>query len=113
VNRSKRLRIIGRLVLLCGIAAACAFYWNETRNAPPGLDDGAAGYTRAREHQMGQMMGTLGVTMTKIMETLETPGVEAIVIALSSALVAALCFHIARLMDLPPTHPAHWPNPRA
>jgi hypothetical protein len=113
VNRSKRLRIIGTLVLCGGVLGACLFYWTATRNAPPDLDDGAAGYSRAREHQMGQMMGTLGLTMTKTMETLETPGAEAIVIALSSALVAALCFRVAMLMDLPPTHPAHWPNPPA
>ena len=110
MNRSKRLRIIGTLVLLCGIAGAGVFYWNATRNAPPSLDEGAAGYERAREHQMGQMMGTLGVMTTKLMETVQTPGAEAIVIARSSALVAALCFRVAKLMDLPPSHPAHWPS---
>ena len=110
MNRSKRLRVIGWLVLLCGIVGASVFYWNETRNAPPSLDDAAAGYTQAREHQMGQMMGTLGVTTTKLMDTLETPGAEAILIALSAGLVAALCFRVAKLMDLPPSHPAHWPQ---
>jgi hypothetical protein len=110
VNRSKRLRVIGRLVLLCGIVGAALFYWNETRNAPPSLDDAAAGYTRSRERQMGQMMGTLGVTTTKLMEMLETPGAEAALIVVSAGLVAALCFRVAKLMDLPPTHPAHWPQ---
>ena len=110
MNRSRRLRIAGTLVLLCGIAGASLFYWNETRNAPPSLDDAAAGYTRSRERQMGQMMGTLGVTTTKIMETIETPGAEAILIALSAGLVTALCFRVAKLMDLPPSHPAHWPS---
>ena len=109
MNRSRRLRIIGRVILACGIIGAALFSWNETRNAPPPLDDAAAGYTRSRERQMGQMMGTLGVATTRLMETLETPAAEAALIALSAALVAALCFRVAKLMDLPPDHPAHWP----
>jgi len=110
VNRSRRLRIIGTCILVCGVLGAALFFWNATRNAPPSLDDAAAGYTRSRERQMGQMMGTMGVATTRIMETLETPAAEAALIAFTAALVAALCFRIAKLMDLPPSHPAHWPQ---
>jgi len=110
-KRSTRLRVAGTLVLLCGIAGASLFYWTQTRVAVPELDDAAAGYTRAREHQMGQMMGTLGITMTQWMETLEEPGAEAIAIVAFAALAAALCFRVARLMDLPETDPAHWRSP--
>jgi hypothetical protein len=109
MNRSKRLRVIGTLALLCGMAGAGLFYGVQTRRASADLDDGAAGYERAREHQMGQMMGTMGLTMTQAMDVLETPGAEAIIIVIGAGLVAALCFRVAKLMDLPPTHPAHWP----
>ena len=109
MNRSKRLRVVGTLVLACGLAGGAVFYGVATRGAAAGLDDGAAGYERAREHQMGQMMGTLGLTMTQAMEVVETPGAEALFIVAGAALVAALCFRVAKLMDLPPSHPAHWP----
>jgi len=111
LNRSTRLRVAGTLVLACGIIAACVFYWIQVRNAPPALDEFAAGYEKARQRQMGIMMGTLGVMMVGWMDTLADPGAQAIVIALCAGLVAALCFHIAKLMDLPETDPRRWPEP--
>ena len=114
LNRSTRVRAAGTLVLVCGIVAACVFYWIQTRHMPPVMDDDfAAGYTKARERQMGIMMGSLGVMMVGWMDTLADPGAQAIVIVLCSGLVAALCFHIAKLMDLPVTDERRWPEPGA
>ncbi len=110
LNRSARVRAAGTIILACGIVGACIFYWIQIRNAPPAMDEFAAGYTKARERQMGIMMGSLGVMMVGWMDTLADPGAQAIVIVLCSALVAALCFHIARLMDLPETDERRWPD---
>jgi uncharacterized membrane protein len=108
-TRAARLRLAGRLVLVCGIAGACLFYWIRIRSAAPALDESAAGYARAQQHQMGVMMGTLGVLMAQWMDALAQPGAEALLIAASAALVAGLCFRVAFLMDLPQSDPRAWP----
>jgi hypothetical protein len=110
LKRSTRLRVAGTLVLVGGIAGACLFYWIQSHSAAPVLDEFVPGYTRAREHQMGVMMGTLGVVMAGWMDRLADPGPQAIIIAALAALVSALCFRVAWLMDLPETNPAHWPS---
>ena len=110
LSRSARLRYVGTTVLVCGVVGAAIFYWIQVRNAPPGMDEFAAGYEKARQRQMGIMMGSLGVMMVGWMDTLADPGAQAIVIAVCTALVAALCFHIARLMDLPVSDERHWPE---
>ena len=109
-NRGARLRLIGALVLICGVVSACVLYWIQIRSAAPELDESAWGYARAQQHQMGQMMGTLGVMMAKWTDALGEPGPQAIIIATAAALVAALCFRVAFLMDLPQTDERAWPT---
>lgn len=70
----------------------------KTRGAVP-VDELLAGYSQARERQMGIMMGGLGVTMTHWMESLEQPSTQATIVAVASALVSALCFRVASLID--------------
>ena len=102
---SKRLRVIGTLVLVFGIAGACLVYWVQTRSAGPTLDDLMPGYTRKRERQMGIMMGTLGMTMMEWMDALKEPRTQAIILAILSTLVALALFRVAWLLDLP--HDSH------
>jgi len=109
-DRSARVRKAGWIVLVCGIAGACLFYWMQTRTSSAALDELVAGYERARERNMGIMMGTLGVQMTQWMEAFEQPGLQAVLIAAGSTLIAAICFRVAWLMDLPPTDERRWPT---
>ena len=108
LNRSTRVRIAGTLVLVCGIVGAALFYWIQVRSAPPVIDDIAAGYDKARQRQMGIMMGTLGVIMVGWIDTLADPGAQALMIAAGAALVAALCYRVAWLMDLPEPDEKPW-----
>ena len=108
LNRSARVRVAGTLVLVCGIVGACLFYWIQTRSLPQAIDEFAAGYEKARQRQMGIMMGNLGVVMVGWMETLADPAAQALMIAASAALVAAVCFRVAWLMDLPEPDEKPW-----
>lgn len=98
-----RLRIAGRIVLACGAVAAILFYWMKSRNAEPALDELAAGYLKARDHQLGQLMGPLGVTMTQWMDVLQRPLTEAILIAAAGVVIAWACFRLAESADEPET----------
>jgi hypothetical protein len=101
LDRAKRLRFIGLLVLACGIACAVVFYWIATRNTVPELDEAAAGYARAQEYQMRRMMGTLGVTMTQWVDVLSRPGTQALLIVGFAGFIAYMCFRHASLPEGP------------
>ena len=98
---SERLRLAGRLILVCGLAAALLFYWIKSRNAAPDVDELAAGYLRARDHQMGQLMGGFGLLLSQWTEALQQPLAEAIMIAAGSAIVAWVCFRLSVTADEP------------
>jgi hypothetical protein len=110
VKPSARLRIAGRTVLVCGIAAAIIFYWIQSRNAAPELDELTAGYIKSRDHQLGQLMGPFGVMMNQWMEVLQRPSVEALLIAAGSAVIAWMCFRLSKSADDP--EPDRWTPPR-
>ena len=110
LKRSTRLRIAGTLIIACAIVGASIYYWLQVRSLPPVLDDFAAGYTKARQRQMGIMMGTMGVMMVGWMDTLGDPGAQAIIFVALAAIVAALCFRAAWLMDLPESDERRWPS---
>ena len=96
-----RLRIAGRVILVCGIAAVVIFYWIQSRNAAPELDELTAGYIKARDHQLGQLMGPLGVMMNQWMDVLQRPLSEAILIAAGGAVIAWVCFRLSHTADEP------------
>jgi hypothetical protein len=96
-----RLRIAGRIVLAGGVVAAILFYWITSRNAPPELDERAAGFLKARDHQLGQLMGPLGVMMNQWMDVLQRPLSQAILIAAGGAVIAWACFRLAETADDP------------
>jgi hypothetical protein len=98
---SERLRLTGRLLLVCGVVAAILFYWVQSRNAAPAIDELAAGYLKARDHELGQLMGPIGVTMTQWMDMLQQPITEAALIVLSSAAAAWVCFRLSESADEP------------
>ena len=104
LGRSARLRAIGTLVLVCGVVGAGLFYWLETRAATLTIED-LPGYAQARQRQIGIMLGTLGQTLMEGLDAMKEPRNAAVLIAAVSAVVALVCFRIARLMDLPEQDP--------
>ena len=98
---SRRLRIAGRVVLLFGVVAAIVVFVIQSRNAAPEIDELTAGYIKARDHQLNQLMGPLGVMMNQWMEFLQQPLVEALLVAASAAVVAWMCFRLSETADEP------------
>jgi hypothetical protein len=91
--------MIGVIVLALGIGGAGSLYWLRTRS-PDLMDDlSMIGYNRAQTRQMGQLYGKSGLLIEQWSEDLKQPGTQAILIALFSAVIAAGCFYLARLLD--------------
>jgi hypothetical protein len=109
---SKRLRALGILVLVVGVAGAGLFYWIETRSAVPTMDDLMPGYSQARSRQIGIMMGDLGVTLMEWLDALKEPRTQAMIIAAVSAVAALACFRVARLLELQQRDEPDVPRPK-
>ena len=98
-KQSKRLRMIGIVVLLLGLAAAGAVYWIGTHSAEPSEDELLPGNARAESHQMQLLYGKMGLLTRELSDDLKQPGTQAFLIAAVSILGAAGCFYFARLTD--------------
>lgn len=97
MDRARRLRLIGTLVMVGGAATAAIIYWTGSRAVA--IDDAAAGYTRAQEHQIKALMGPLAVAMSQWADALTSPAGEALMIAGFAAFVAYMCFRHARFAE--------------
>jgi hypothetical protein len=92
--------MIGVLALALGIAGAGLVYWLGTRS--PNLEDELSmqGFNRAQQRQMGQLYGKSGLLIDEWVDDLKQPGTQAILIVVTSALLAAGCFYFARLVEI-------------
>ena len=96
-RRSRRLRIIGLVVLLLGLGSAGIVYWQGTRS-PDVMDDlSMVGFNKAQRRQMGQLYGKMGLAVEQLFDDLKQPGTQAEIIVAVSVLTAAGCFYFARL----------------
>ena len=95
-KRSRRLRIIGVLVLLVGIGSAGLVYWLGTRTLDVKDDLSLAGFNKAQRRQMGQLYGKMGLAVEEFFDDLKQPGTQAKIIVAVSILAAAGCFYFAR-----------------
>ena len=98
-KESERLRIIGTVVLVLSIAAACLFYGIKAGPAPPPMDDLLPGYARAQAREIGVLMGHTGVIMLEWQDALARPGTQAIIIGAVGALFALYFFRAAWILD--------------
>ena len=97
MDRARRLRLIGTLVMICGLLTAAIVYWTQTRSTR--IDDAAAGFSRAQEHQMKMLMGPLAVAMSGWADALMSPAGQAVMIAGVAAFVSYMCFRHASFPD--------------
>jgi hypothetical protein len=95
-----RLRLIGAMVLVVGLASAGAFYWKFARSGPT-LDELLPGYSEQKARQNAILMGDMVVTLLGWLDALKEPRAEAAIIAVFSVLASAGCFWIASLLDVP------------
>jgi hypothetical protein len=98
-QRARRLRMIGVIVLVLGIAGAGILYWLRTRSPDLSDDLSMQGFNRAEQRQMGQIYGKSGLLIDEWVDDLKQPGTQAIVMAGFSVVVFAGCFYFARLLD--------------
>jgi flagellar basal body-associated protein FliL len=98
-RKPARLRTIGLLILLLGLAAAAVVYW--TGAPPPSYaddpDTARAYKTESRNLEIN--FGKLGLLANDLLTELQHPGAQALLIATVSILAAAGCFYVARLME--------------
>jgi hypothetical protein len=100
LEESTWLRAFGIVVLVAGLVGSGAFYVVQKRSAPPQMDElSAPGFLRARRSQQRIMMGPMGTILTEWQDTLQQPGVQALIIAGVSVLVSWGFLRIASRLD--------------
>jgi len=99
-KHSRRLRIIGVIVLLLGLGGAGLVYWLGTRSANAADNELLMQYnestTRAERRQVELLFGKMGGFFDKVSDSLKQPGTQACLIAVVSILVARGFFFAAR-----------------
>jgi flagellar basal body-associated protein FliL len=98
-RRARKLRIIGVIALALGIAGAGIVYWLGTRSPDLSDDVSMLGFDRAETRQMGILYGKQGEFIEDLTDDLKQPGMQAIIIGVTTALIAGGCFYFARLLD--------------
>ena len=93
----RRMRRVGRWILATGLVVAALVYWLETRRGEPTMDELLPGYSRANSRLMGIYYGPAGKMMWEWREAIARPEVQAILIILTAAIAAAVCFRVAWL----------------
>jgi hypothetical protein len=96
-RRARKLRIIGVIALVLGIAGAGIVYW--TRSPDLSDDLSMTGYDRAETRQMEILYGKQGELIEDWSNDLKQPGTQAVIIVVAAALIAGGCFYFARLSD--------------
>jgi len=89
----------GIIVLVLGMAGAGAVYWLGMRSANLNNDPSMQGFKRAEQRQMGQLYGKSGLLIEEWSDDLKQPGIQAVLVMITSVLVAGGCFYFARLLD--------------
>jgi hypothetical protein len=96
---SRRLKIIGIVILLSGIIGAGVVYWIGTRSEDLSDDLSMVGFNKPAQRQMAILYGKQGELIEDWSNDLKQPGTQAIIIVVAAALVAGGCFYFARLLD--------------
>ena len=91
------MRRVGTWILVAGVASAVLLYWLETRRNEPAMEDLLPGYSKANSRLMGIYYGHAGKMMWEWREALARPEVQAILIIVTAAIAAAVCFRVAWL----------------
>lgn len=95
----KRLKMIGVIVLLLGLAGAGTVDWIGIHSAEPSEDELFPGKVKAESRQMEILYGKVGLLTMELSDDLKHPATQAFLIATVSILVAGGCFYLARMED--------------
>ena len=92
-----RLRTIGVLVLLLGLAGAGLVYWTGAPEEDLSDDVSIAETSKKAARDIELNFGKMGLLMNDLSEVLKRPGVRAVMVLAGSTLAASGCFYLARL----------------
>jgi hypothetical protein len=98
MTRLAQLRTIGFIVLLLGISGAVIVYRYGSSSFDMSADPSLAGYNRSERRQIGLFYGKDILIFSDLWNDLRQPDTEAMIIAVTSALIASGCFYFARLL---------------
>ena len=100
VKKADRLRAIGILILLLGIAGACARYWIDTHSGDVVMNELIApGYLRARQREAKNMMGAWGPILLEWQDALGQPWMRALLVVAAAAIITFFFFRAATVAD--------------
>jgi hypothetical protein len=91
-----RLRKIGLIVLIAGLACAGLVYWIGNRPEDPALAEYRQSEERNATRQMETLYGTSGDVMHKLMNAMKRPGNQALAVIALTGLVSGVCFYLGR-----------------
>jgi len=100
-----RLRAIGAIVLLFGLAGGGAVDWMGwpgwlASRGMEGVDDRfLVGPSRAELHQVELLYGKFGLRILEMINALERPGTRAVNVAAVLILITGLCWYVAHVVD--------------
>ena len=86
-------------MLALGIVGAGIVYWLGTRSTDLSDDLSMVGYNKPAERQMEILYGKQGELIEDWSNDLKQPGTQAVIILVTTALIAGCCFYFARLHD--------------
>jgi uncharacterized protein YjeT (DUF2065 family) len=99
LHREKaRLRWIGLVVLVVGLATAGIVYWHGTRAQEGDLQmqEYEQSKARAESRQMQMLYGTSGGLMQDFFDSMKQPANQAMAVGGISVVIAAVCFYLGR-----------------
>jgi hypothetical protein len=109
IRGGAKLRKMGGCALVLGILIASIVYWLGTRSPDLSDDASMAGFYKPQARQMGMLYGQMGVMMDDLCAALKRPGVQAMLILVTTILFSLVCFHLARPAEQirnPPVSPS-------
>jgi hypothetical protein len=106
-RRGRRYRIAAGIILVLGVLSAGLVYWLGSRAPDYSDDPSMLGFNRAADRQMGYLYGKQGQLIEDLTDSLKRPGTQAVLIVIAAAMVAAGCFHFARMLEHEATEAAN------
>ncbi|HLX71055.1 MAG TPA: hypothetical protein VKV04_15625 [Verrucomicrobiae bacterium] len=96
LREKARLRKIGLVILLLGLAGAGLLYWIRNRPEDPALAEYRQSEERNASYQMEKLYGTSGDVTHKLLDAMKRPGNQALAIIALTTLVSGTCFYLGR-----------------
>jgi hypothetical protein len=98
-RRARWLRLTGVVALALGIFGADLVYWLGTHSAKADDPLPVMGEDKVVTRRAEMLFGHQTVLLDEWGQALKQPGTQAVIIVVTTALVAGGCFYFARLLD--------------